>query len=172
MSIIAFPFCVFLADLGSYRELATEGVIEIKSNLGVGLAAAQGLSKVTPKQTLFVQRQDNLTKSFFTVTLALNTLCSCKSMLYLLRDTFEAKLKNTPALIAARIYYKQRQTRRSFEDARAMKPVDGDSLCHVAVIIIESGAIYSTLMVILVGTYAAEEIGIFSMFLDMVRCIF
>jgi len=129
LSIIAVPFCVFLADLG------------------VGLAAAQGLSKVTPTQTLFVQRQDNLTKSFFTVTLALNTLCS--------------------SLIAARIYYKQRQTRRSFEDARAMKPVDGDCLSHVAVIIIESGAIYSTLMVILVGTYAAEEIGIFSMFLDM-----
>lgn len=76
-----------------------------------------------------------------------------------------------PVLIAAKIYYNQRQLKRSFEDARTQRPIDGDSLSHVAVIIIESGAIYSTLMVILVGTYAAEVTGIFSMFLDMVRFI-
>lgn len=53
-----------------------------------------------------------------------------------------------------------------------MRPVDDDSLSRVAVIIVESGAIYSSLMVVLVGTYAAEETGIFSMFLDMVRFLF
>ncbi|KLO17596.1 hypothetical protein SCHPADRAFT_994275 [Schizopora paradoxa] len=127
--IIAFPFCIFLADLGT------------------GIAAAQGLSKVTTEQTFFIERQDNLTKSFFTVTLALNTICSL--------------------LIAAKIYQNQRQLKRSFEDTRFQRPIDGDSLSHIAVIIIESGAIYSSLMVILVGTYAAEITGIFSMFLDM-----
>ena len=44
---------------------------------GTGVAAVQGLSNLTNADTVFIQKQERITKSFLSSTTAVNGLCTC-----------------------------------------------------------------------------------------------
>jgi len=103
-----------------------------------GIAAVYTLSLVTEKESPeFSLEQERITNSFFSCTLAVNCVCT--------------------GLIAFRIWRTQRQTR----DAKM-----GANLSHVSVIVIESGAIYLTVLACNVAAFVLKS-NLFNIFLDM-----
>jgi len=117
--VILLPFLVFLADIGT------------------GIAAVQGLSGLTKGDTVFIQKQEKITKSFLSSTVAVNGLCTL--------------------LIAYRLWTRHstlRDSRKAF------------GLTREAAIMAESGAIYSITMILVIATYASKS-NSFNVFLDM-----
>jgi hypothetical protein len=118
--VIILPILLYLADAGT------------------GIAAVWTLSQLTTRQSPeFSLEQERITNSFFSCTLAVNTVCT--------------------GLIAFRIWRTQRQTR----DAKM-----GANLSHVSIIVIESGAIYLTLLACNVAAFVLKS-NMFNIFLDM-----
>lgn len=117
--VILLPFLVWLADVGT------------------GIAAVQGLSGLTKGDSVFVQKQEKITKSFLSSTVAVNGLCT--------------------VLIAYRLWTRQatmRDSRKAF------------GLTREAAIMAESGAIYSITLILVIATYASKS-NSFNVFLDM-----
>ncbi|KAI9434118.1 hypothetical protein BJY52DRAFT_1422542, partial [Lactarius psammicola] len=56
--VILLPFLIFLADIGT------------------GIAAVEGLSGLTRGDSVFIAKQEKISKSFFSSTVAVNGLCS------------------------------------------------------------------------------------------------
>jgi len=116
--IMALPVLLYVADIA------------------MGIAAVYTLSLIGT-DTVFNNEQQRISNSFFSCTLALNTVCT--------------------GLIAYRIWKTQRQTR----DAKM-----GSNLSHVAIIVVESGAIYVAVLALEVGTFAVHSF-LFNIFLDI-----
>jgi len=117
--VILLPFMVWLADIGT------------------GIAALQGLSGLTKGDSVFIQKQERITKSFLSSTVAVNGLCTL--------------------LIAYRLWTRQatmRDSRKAF------------GLTREAAIMAESGAIYSITLILVIATYASKS-NSFNVFLDM-----
>jgi len=117
--VILLPFLIFLADIGT------------------GVASVEGLSSLTTADTVFIQKQERITKAFFSSTVAVNGLCTL--------------------LIAYRLWTRQhtaRDSRRAFGFTRE------------AAIMAESGAIYSITLIIIIATYTTKS-NSFNVFLDM-----
>jgi len=117
--VILLPFMVWLADIGT------------------GIAALQGLSGLTKGDSVFIQNQERITKSFLSSTVAVNGLCTL--------------------LIAYRLWTRQatmRDSRKAF------------GLTREAAIMAESGAIYSITLLILIATYTSDS-NSFNVFLDI-----
>ncbi|KAH9979201.1 hypothetical protein BJV74DRAFT_130981 [Russula compacta] len=119
-SVILMPFLVFLADVGT------------------GVAALQGLSGLTKGDSVFIAKQEKITKSFFSATVAVNGICTL--------------------LIACRLWTRQSQMRDSRQ---------AFGLTKEATIMAESGAIYSVTVLLILATYASKS-NSFNVFLDMV----
>jgi len=117
--VILLPFLIFLADIGT------------------GVAAVQGLSQLTKADTVFIQKQEKISKSFFSATTAVNGLCTL--------------------LIAYRLWTRQgtvRDSRKAF------------GLTREARIMAESGAIYAITVILIIATYTSQS-NSFNVFLDM-----
>jgi len=117
--VILLPFLVFLADIGT------------------GIAAVQGLSGITKGNTVFIEKQEKITKSFLSSTVVVNGLCTL--------------------LIAYRLYTRQgtmRDSRKAF------------GLTREIAIMAESGAIYSITAILIIATYSSKS-NSFNVFLDM-----
>jgi hypothetical protein len=118
--IIAFPVLLYIADIGT------------------GIGAVYTLALLKQKESAeFGLAQERVTNSFFSCTLALNSVCT--------------------GLIAYRIWRTQRQTR----DAKM-----GSNLSHVSIIVIESGAIYLTVLACNVASFVLKSL-LFNIFLDI-----
>jgi len=117
--VVLLPFLVFLADIGT------------------GVAAVEGLAQLTKGDSVFIQKQEKITKSFLSSTVAVNGLCTL--------------------LIAYRLWTRQNTMR----DARK-----AFSFTKEARIFAESGAIYSVTMILVIATYASDS-NSFNVFLDM-----
>jgi len=116
--VVLLPFLVFLADIGT------------------GVAAVQGLSDLTNADTVFLQKQERITKSFLSSTTVVNGLCTL--------------------LISYRLWTRQhtmRDSRRAF------------GFTKEAAIMAESGAIYSVTLLLIIATYTAKS-NSFNVFLD------
>jgi len=98
----------------------------------MGIAAVYTLSLIGT-DTVFNNEQQRISNSFFSCTLALNTVCTgaCLSFSSDLPSPYWA----SSGLIAYRIWKTQRQTR----DAKM-----GTNLSHVAIIVVESGTFHSS----------------------------
>ncbi|KAH9167705.1 hypothetical protein EDB89DRAFT_111108 [Lactarius sanguifluus] len=117
--VIALPFLIFLADIGT------------------GVAAVQGLSGLAKGDSVFIQKQEKITKSFFSSTVAVNGLCSL--------------------LIAYRVWVRQnpvRDSRKAF------------GLSKEAAILVESAALYFVTLICLISTYTRQS-NVFNVFLDV-----
>ncbi|KAF8261168.1 hypothetical protein EI94DRAFT_1833463 [Lactarius quietus] len=108
------------------------------ADMATGIAAVYTLSLIKPTSSAeFSLEQERITNSFFSCTLAVNSVCT--------------------GLIAFRIWRTQRQTR----DAKM-----GANLTHVSVIVIESGAIYLSVLAANVAAFVLKS-NMFNIFLDM-----
>ncbi|KAI0294204.1 hypothetical protein BC826DRAFT_910146 [Russula brevipes] len=119
--VVLLPFLVFLLTL-----------------VRTGVAAVQGLSDLTNADTVFIQKQERITKSFLSSTTAVNGLCTL--------------------LISYRLWTRQhtmRDSRRAF------------GFTKEAAIMAESGAIYSVTLLLIIATYTAKS-NSFNVFLDAV----
>jgi len=117
--VILLPFLIFLADIGT------------------GIAAVQGLSDLTNADTVFIEKQQRISKSFFACTTAVNGICTL--------------------LIAYRLWTRQstmRDSRKAF------------GLTREARIMAESGAIYAVTVILIIATYTSDS-NSFNVFLDM-----
>jgi hypothetical protein len=77
--VILLPFIVWLADIGLYTflEASMNECPLIKSGFtGTGIASVQGLSGLTKGDSVFILKQEKITKSFLSSTLAVNGLCT------------------------------------------------------------------------------------------------
>jgi hypothetical protein len=77
--VILLPFIVWLADVGLYTflEVSMNECPLIKNGFaGTGIAALQGLSGLTKGDSVFIQKQERITKSFLSSTVAVNGLCT------------------------------------------------------------------------------------------------
>ena len=99
----------------------------------MGIAAVYTLSLIGTN-TVFNNEQQRISNSFFSCTLALNTVCT-GACLRLSSDVFSFLTGLSSGLIAFRIWRTQRQTR----DAKM-----GTNLSHVAIIVVESGTFHSS----------------------------
>ena len=99
----------------------------------MGIAAVYTLSLIGTN-TVFNNEQQRISNSFFSCTLALNTVCT-GTCLRLSSDVFSFLTGLSSGLIAFRIWRTQRQTR----DAKM-----GTNLSHVAIIVVESGTFHSS----------------------------
>ncbi|KAH9990778.1 hypothetical protein BJV77DRAFT_1011183 [Russula vinacea] len=106
------------------------------ADIGTGIGAVYTLTLVG-QNVVFNQEQERITNSFFSCTLALNAVCT--------------------GLIAFRIWRTQRQT----SDAKI-----GSNLMQVSVIVIESGAIYLSVLACVVASYTTKSL-LFNIFLDV-----
>ena len=78
--MILLPFMVFLADIGSYASwyIPMNARPLIESDIaGTGIAAVQGLSRMTNADSVFIVREERITKSFLSSTVVVNGLCTC-----------------------------------------------------------------------------------------------
>lgn len=120
VAIIAFPVLLYIADIGT------------------GIAAVYTLTLFKQRQdAVFNLEQERVTNSFFSCTLAVNSVCT--------------------GLIAYRIWRTQRQTR----DAKM-----GSNLTHVSIIVVESGAIYLSVLACNVAAFVLKS-NLFNIFLDV-----
>ncbi|KAI0056487.1 hypothetical protein BV25DRAFT_1813905 [Artomyces pyxidatus] len=108
------------------------------ADCGTGIAAVYTLTLISTN-ALFNAKQEKITNSFFSCTLALNAICT--------------------GLIAFRIWWSQHQNRETKVSS---------NLNHVTIILVESGAIYLVTLILLVATYSAKAV-VFNIFLDIVR---
>ncbi|KAE9384786.1 hypothetical protein BT96DRAFT_622171 [Gymnopus androsaceus JB14] len=95
------------------------------ASIGVGIGALQGFARASPAAPVFINDLQNWIVSFFSLTLFTNFSCT--------------------SLIAGRIWWVHRRTMGLV--------VSGHSLVPAAVVIIESGAIYSVCLIILLSLY-------------------
>ncbi|KAI0049728.1 hypothetical protein FA95DRAFT_822753 [Auriscalpium vulgare] len=116
--VIALPVLLYVADCGT------------------GIASLYTMSLIST-DVIFNDKQEQVTNSFFSCTLALNAVCT--------------------GLIAFRIWWTQRQN---------MATKVSSNLSHVTMILIESGSIYLATLILLVATYSAHSV-IFNIFLDL-----
>jgi len=116
--------------------IITLPVLLYLADIGTGVAAVYTLTLIGD-DVVFNQEQERITNAFFSCTLALNAVCT--------------------GLIAFRIWRTQQQTR----DVKM-----GSSLMHVSAIVIESGAIYLTVLACVVGSYNLKSLW-FNIFLDI-----
>jgi len=168
--VMLLPFIVWLADIGSYTslEVSMNECPLIKSGFaGTGIASLQGLSGLTKGDSVFIQKQEKITKSFLSSTVAVNGLCtrsyllpfqhfSCSPRIIL--PPLAILLARTVVLIAYRLWTRQatmRDSRKAF------------GLTREAAIMAESGAIYSITLILIIATYASKS-NSFNVFLDMV----
>jgi len=117
--VIALPFLIFLADIGT------------------GVAAVHGLARLTRSDSIFIEKEEKVSKAFFSSTVAVNGLCSL--------------------LIAYRVWMRQnpiRDSRRAF------------SLSKEGAIVIESAAIYFVTLICVISTDTTQS-NAFNVFLDM-----
>ncbi|THH18348.1 hypothetical protein EW146_g2618 [Bondarzewia mesenterica] len=112
------------------------------ADVGTGIAAVIALTKLNPSQNFYVKEQARITETFFATTLAVNGLCT--------------------ALIAYRVWASQRLFASQNKE---MKPFSGFS--RIIVIVVESGAIYSTTLILVVATYVTQSTPAFNVFLDI-----
>ncbi|KAI9454177.1 hypothetical protein F5148DRAFT_445145 [Russula earlei] len=118
--VVLLPFLAFLADIGT------------------GVAAVEGLAGLTKGDSVFIQKQERITKSFLSSTVAVNGLCTL--------------------LIAYRLWTRQgtmRDARKAFGLTKEVR------------IMAESGAIYSASLILVIATYTSQS-NSFNVFLDMV----
>ncbi|KAI0249425.1 hypothetical protein BJV78DRAFT_693838 [Lactifluus subvellereus] len=111
------------------------------ADIGTGIAAVYTLTLIR-QDIVFNREQERITNAFFACTLALNALCT--------------------GLIAFRIWRTQRQTR----DAKM-----GSNLMHVSVIVVESGAIYLSVLACVVASFTVRSL-LFNIFLDIVSATY
>ncbi|KIK54235.1 hypothetical protein GYMLUDRAFT_249693 [Collybiopsis luxurians FD-317 M1] len=97
------------------------------ASFGVGIGTLQAFARASPEAPVFITELQQWVVSFFSLTLATNFLCT--------------------SLIAARIWWTHR--RMTGTDMA----VFGRSTMPAAVVIIESGAIYSACLIILLSLY-------------------
>ncbi|KAI0063029.1 hypothetical protein BV25DRAFT_496880 [Artomyces pyxidatus] len=121
-SVIILPALLYIADCGT------------------GIAAVYTVTLIST-DVYFNDRQEQVTNSFFSCTLALNAVCT--------------------GLIAFRIWWTQRLNR----DTKI-----SSNLSHVTMILIESGSIYLVSLIFLVATYSAHSL-VFNIFLDLISPI-
>jgi hypothetical protein len=117
--VIILPFLIFLADVGT------------------GIAAVQGLSQLTRSDSIFIEKEEKISKAFFSSTVAVNGMCSL--------------------LIAYRVWARQnpvRDSRKAF------------SLAKEAAIVVESAAIYFVTLICVIATDTTKS-NAFNVFLDM-----
>ncbi|KAI0787090.1 hypothetical protein BC629DRAFT_491300 [Irpex lacteus] len=112
----------------------------VLADIGVGIVSVYTLATPSINPTLNT-KQERITNTFFGCTFALNALCTI--------------------LIAFRIMWNQRRVRATRISS---------NITQVAVIVLESGAIYVVTLACLVGTYAAQSLT-FNIFLDMMSPI-
>ncbi|KAH9979197.1 hypothetical protein BJV74DRAFT_858521 [Russula compacta] len=89
------------------------------------------------QNVVFNEEQERITNAFFACTLSVNAVCT--------------------GLIAFRIWQTQKQTR----DAKL-----GSNLSHISIIVVESGAIYVTVLACVVASYTTKSF-LFNIFLDI-----
>ncbi|KAJ6595530.1 hypothetical protein DFH09DRAFT_906087 [Mycena vulgaris] len=136
--VIILPLLLFLADIAT------------------GIAAVVNLHQTT--STFYVAKQARVTEAFFSMTLAANGLSTGKaSFIYDVRS----KLTCT-VLIAFRVWRGQRAIS---ESARASTM---SNLNKVMIVVLESGAIYSTILLLVLTTYVGQATAAFNIFLDLV----
>ncbi|KAH9970118.1 hypothetical protein BGW80DRAFT_1333510 [Lactifluus volemus] len=110
------------------------------ADIGTGIAAVYTLTLIR-QDIVFNLEQERITNAFFSCTLAVNALCT--------------------GLIAFRIWRTQMQTR----DAKM-----GSSLMHVSIIVIESGAVYLSILACVVASFTVKSL-LFNIFLDIFSLI-
>ncbi|OCH86630.1 hypothetical protein OBBRIDRAFT_796999 [Obba rivulosa] len=113
------------------------------ADVGTGIAAACSLGLLNPGETFYVQHQTEITTAFFSTTLALNGICT--------------------ALIASRIWWHQHMMA-----GLVLRTGTSMSLNRVATIMVESGAIYSSTLAVMIATYVSESTQAFYVFLEMI----
>jgi hypothetical protein len=136
--------------------------------LGTGIAAVQGLSGLTKGDSVFIQKQERITKAFLSSTVAVNGLCTrsysfsfVSTSPLLTSDNLPIPrhfLARTVVLIAYRLWTRQatlRDSRKAF------------GLTREAAIMAESGAIYSFTLILIIATYTSKS-NSFNVFLDIV----
>jgi len=114
---------LYFVWLGEKRVVIPISICFIAS-IGVGIGALQAFARAAPDEQVFISKLQNWIVSFFSLTLFTNFSCT--------------------TLIAGRIWWTHR---------RAIGLVGGRSLVPAAVVIVESGAIYSACLVILLSLY-------------------
>jgi hypothetical protein len=132
---------------------------------GTGIAAVQGLSGLTKGDSVFIQKQEKITKSFLGSTVAVNGLCTRSYLFFPFQHLSCSPLPpiaifsyGTVVLIAYRLWTRQatvRDSRKAF------------GLTREAAIVAESGAIYSITLILIIATYASKS-NSFNVFLDIV----
>ncbi|KAI9454180.1 hypothetical protein F5148DRAFT_985216 [Russula earlei] len=106
------------------------------ADIGTGIAAVYTLTLIG-QNVVFNKEQERVTNAFFSCTLALNAVCT--------------------GLIAFRIWWTQKQT----QEAKM-----GSNLTQVSVIVVESGAIYLTVLACVVASFTVKSL-LFNIFLDI-----
>ncbi|KAF9228998.1 hypothetical protein BS17DRAFT_772871 [Gyrodon lividus] len=98
------------------------------ASIGVGIGALQGFARASPTAPIFITELHDWVVSFFSLTLFTNLSCT--------------------SLIASRILWVNRRTNIA---------VSGRNVVTAAVVIIESGAIYSCCLIILLSLYLSNS---------------
>ena len=114
------------------------------SNLVTGVGAIISFSKVSPEAQVF--SVPGWVAAFYAITLAENAMCTCTSSLW---DPISFIDVTYSAMIAFRIWSVDRAGRRYRETKSMFKPV--------LAVVIESGAIYSAFLTILLAVYLSHN---------------
>ncbi|KAH7890367.1 hypothetical protein F5I97DRAFT_16588 [Phlebopus sp. FC_14] len=125
---VVFPISIcFIASIGTLHIVHT--VVFLTSEfLGVGIGALQGFARASPTTPIFITELQNWVVSFFSLTLFTNFSCT--------------------SLIAMRILWVHHRANTAISDR---------SLVSAAIVIIESGAIYSVCLIILLSLYLSNS---------------
>ena len=134
---------------------------------GTGIASVQGLSGLTKGDSVFIQKQERITKSFLSSTVVVNGLCTRSYHVSLQHFSCSPRIiRPTPRHFLARavvlIAYRQWTRQATMRDSRK-----AFGLTREAAIMAESGAIYSITLILIIATYASKS-NSFNVFLDMV----
>ncbi|KAF8996233.1 hypothetical protein BDQ17DRAFT_1310457 [Cyathus striatus] len=109
----------------SDKRVALPMAVFLLSNIAVGAGTLRAFARADPTQLVFVTQLQQWIVSFIAITFFTNFTCTI--------------------LIALRIWWGQRQTKSIHVSGRSIGPA--------AVVIVESGAIYSVTLIILLATY-------------------
>jgi hypothetical protein len=131
------------------------------SATGTGVASVEGLSNLTTADTVFIQKQERITKSFFSSTVAVNGLCT-RSFLSPVHLFVSLTPFVFPFCVAVLIAYRLWTRHHSARDSRK-----AFGFTREAEIMAGSGAIYSATLIIIIATYTTKS-NSFNVFLDMV----
>ena len=74
--ITTFPFLLFLADIGLSSFVL---LLRLTQNLGIGILWVYTLSLVLPGENVFADALSIRVKTFYSITLAMNVICTCLS---------------------------------------------------------------------------------------------